>query len=399
MFGRSRRVIWTKGGSSGIQLMVAGLVAIVGLLPPAHAFAADPTTRWVDSDGHAGPIHGCDGSRVAFRQIQRAVTASGTADTVLVCPGVYEEDVEIHSGRTGLTLRSVDPHQAVIAPRTVDNGYGAILVVDSDVPGVRVKGFRLSARTGGQCQQIGYAVLALGRAAVLRDNAISVTGGDPYGPCGLSAGIQIGTRAMAIANSVVGFKGGGIVSSGGGSIVARNTLRQLPAGRSLPDQCVGGGIYAFGDDMHVRANRIVGLATANYSLCDGIYQAYPIRDVVIRDNVVRYAFSAIAVGNGATNALVADNVVLDSKGRFALLLYDLIDSTIRGNRVTGSASPGLWVRDDSHGLIIHDNDLRGNAGLDCLDESAGNGTMGTANTWRRNLGDDSRPKGICRASP
>jgi hypothetical protein len=34
-------------------------------------------------------------------------------------------------------------------------------------------------------------------------------------------------------------------------------------------------------------------------------------------------------------------------------------------------------------------------GLDCQDQSSGNGTAGTDNTWQKNLGDSAKPPGIC----
>ena len=34
-------------------------------------------------------------------------------------------------------------------------------------------------------------------------------------------------------------------------------------------------------------------------------------------------------------------------------------------------------------------------GLDCQDQSSGNGTAGTDNTWQKNLGDSAEPPGIC----
>jgi hypothetical protein len=42
-----------------------------------------------------------------------------------------------------------------------------------------------------------------------------------------------------------------------------------------------------------------------------------------------------------------------------------------------------------------DNDLSGNDGIDCVDRSRGDGTGGTANIWRRNIGDESDPHDIC----
>jgi hypothetical protein len=65
-------------------------------------------------------------------------------------------------------------------------------------------------------------------------------------------------------------------------------------------------------------------------------------------------------------------------------------------RTLTSFGQGIRVHGESHS--IHDNDFRGNSGIDCVDASKGDGTSGTANTWIRNLGRESDPRGICRRS-
>jgi hypothetical protein len=40
--------------------------------------------------------------------------------------------------------------------------------------------------------------------------------------------------------------------------------------------------------------------------------------------------------------------------------------------------------------------LDDNGAHDCHDETAGGGTAGTANIWRKNQGDTATPPGICR---
>jgi nitrous oxidase accessory protein NosD len=47
------------------------------------------------------------------------------------------------------------------------------------------------------------------------------------------------------------------------------------------------------------------------------------------------------------------------------------------------------------GNSFHDNDFRGNLGVDCYDGSSGSGTASTANTWTNDLGNIQSPEGIC----
>jgi hypothetical protein len=67
---------------------------------------------------------------------------------------------------------------------------------------------------------------------------------------------------------------------------------------------------------------------------------------------------------------------------------------VRGNRAFNNTKVGLHL-----GLGTDDVFLIGNKalrnGLDCQDQSRGDGTAGTDNTWQKNLGDSARPAGIC----
>ena len=82
---------------------------------PAGA-AASGTTRIVDDDGRASSVS-CEAANPAPHSIQAAVDLSASGDTILVCPGVYEEQLKIVS--KDLTIRGVtsgDLNQVLIKP-------------------------------------------------------------------------------------------------------------------------------------------------------------------------------------------------------------------------------------------------------------------------------------------
>ena len=75
--------------------------------------------------------------------------------------------------------------------------------------------------------------------------------------------------------------------------------------------------------------------------------------------------------------------------------------TVRNNIVQGSTrsatAPGRGIRlqAGSQGVIVANNAVTGSSDVDCVDESTGTGTAGTADTWTQNAGRTSTPVGLC----
>lgn len=77
-------------------------------------------------------------------------------------------------------------------------------------------------------------------------------------------------------------------------------------------------------------------------------------------------------------------------------------NTVEGNDVTGSGRDGLRVTDRSEDNTFTDNSAlitNDSSGLDCRDQTDGDGTAGTANTYTGNVGDTDDPDGICAPAP
>jgi ribosomal protein S27E len=91
--------------------VVALLVARQGAIPAG----ADPVMLVVDDDGFATATD-CDATTVTFNTIQTAVDAASPGDTILVCPGTYNEQVVVDE--SGLTVQG-SGGGTVIAPTTV----------------------------------------------------------------------------------------------------------------------------------------------------------------------------------------------------------------------------------------------------------------------------------------
>lgn len=77
-----------------------------------------PATLVVDDDGLAA-VGDCDATTSAFPTIQAAVDAAGPGDTILVCPGVYDEQVTIR--KAGLTVEGSGIDSTIVKPTGLPN--------------------------------------------------------------------------------------------------------------------------------------------------------------------------------------------------------------------------------------------------------------------------------------
>jgi hypothetical protein len=196
-----------------------------------------------------------------------------------------------------------------------------------------------------------------GATATVKQNRLPGSG------CPVHTGIRFGSAAepttgsgLAQQNVVAGFETTGIAGTEAGSdvTVAGNTI-------TGPGTAVE---VAFGARGVVHANQISGADT-------GI---------------------SLFVPAGARNVVEANTVL--SSGR-AIDLVDVDRTRIASNRVRAN-DEGIVADSNSEQNLFQSNQARGNATVDCRDESTGGfGTAGTSNTWKANRGASSEPPGIC----
>jgi hypothetical protein len=114
------------------------LVKLMALLVAslcAGAAVGRAATLAVDDDGKATPLN-CDAGDAAFGTVQAAVNAAVSGDTVYVCPGIYDEQVELTTSH--LTIRGAGAGLTVLRPAAAvgnaTNAFGnpvaAIILVD-----------------------------------------------------------------------------------------------------------------------------------------------------------------------------------------------------------------------------------------------------------------------------
>lgn len=92
------------------------------------------------------------------------------------------------------------------------------------------------------------------------------------------------------------------------------------------------------------------------------------------------------------------NVLLDG---IAVSASGVGQYELRGNHALRNAKVGIHLGEKTDDALLANNTARGNGVLDCQDESppgdgtVGDGTAGTENTWRNNVGPNDDPDGIC----
>jgi hypothetical protein len=415
---------------TGISLVA--VAALVASITPVSA--ATGTTRYVDGDGHASPGN-CGGPGHAFRHIQGAVNASGDNDTVIVCPGTYQEQVVIKGDRDGLTLRSSTPFGAIIrTPASLASLPGApgftTLVAIQKVDGVTVRGFKTIARSAAPCSLVVATIAAIGsKRTAIRGNRLLAPGTGPTSACAQIYGIFVvdaleSASSARSSSATIGFNevrdtvGIGI-GSGGFSReinvdIVHNSVRAYfgdpPAGASSVAALPSGGDFGIGlfgrNQGTVRDNVIQGssdapLGGAGWIAGIGILPvesdagAFSNDPIDVHDNTVRRVFYGIYVV-GADDLDIHRNQVTNTL--LGLLFSQVKDSTVQRNEV-GAKSLGIAVDAQSSHNTVRDNTV-GGIGGGCDDASIGTGTAGTANHWSGNIASvPSNPAGICAVVP
>ena len=103
----------------------------------------------------------------------------------------------------------------------------------------------------------------------------------------------------------------------------------------------------------------------------------------------------------ATALTIRQNEITDNAGS-GIALFDADSNLFKSNHIerngvpAGDTTDGFRVDTKSNGNRILENRLNTNEAHDCHDESAGDGTAGTANSWINNRGETQNRPGLCR---
>jgi hypothetical protein len=402
----------------GPAVALAVLAASLTVVPAAAA-----STIVVAADGQAA-VGDCAATTPAPTSIQVAVNGAAPGSTIVVCPGSYKELVTVGAGKDGLTIAAA---RSFAAKLRVPAGVSAeaLLTIDGS-DGVTVRGLSLLGGDGKSCGTVEAGILLRDtQDSVVRGNWLAPTAENTLADCSFAYGIAIdggGDPKVAGAVPASAFIGwnlvrdprfGGILVAGDetSATIQRNSIRywhtamaptrvvrRAPAGLNGVFGTVGIGVES-GADAVIKDNAVSSGPDASVGggvqpvstpvLFEGI-AAKGAGTVRIVENLVQRTLRGIAVSDNAITR-VTDNRVRTT--RTGILAAD-VDARILRNTVRDS---DLGISTSAEGQTFRENALVDNGRADCLDESTGSGTLGTANTWSGNSGTVSYPVGICGA--
>ena len=234
---------------------------------------------------------------------------------------------------------------------------------------------RFTANNRGIIGQAGTGVLFTSGAAndvTVSDNLFERHGsaavnsiGDPN-PANRSVGIVISTNRSVDDSSFA------VINNANGALVERNQATKAPSAED------GTIIFIVGNTDHLTVARNILSGDVGTGIsANAAFGAGPSTNLLIDSNVIRDRTTGISINDNHSTVTVRSNVVQNSTRSG--------DIPGRGIRLTAGSS----------GVAVTSNAVSGSSDVDCVDESHGSGTAGTADIWTRNAGRTSTPAGLC----
>jgi parallel beta-helix repeat protein len=385
-----------------------------------------------------------------FTSINAAVAAASPGDTIRVCPGQYNESVQVNKtltleARPGEAdrnpTRTPNPQRdAIVQPPAAGSSGFLVTADDVVIDGFVVQGTTNNAGINLDRQHSGYQVrdnlirdntfgLYLNtngaRRTVIDDNAFvnnnrpgSAAGNGIYSDQGVSNARITDNFFTKQTNAALIFVGDGTAAQDQFNLQIReNTMiddapvilvnaHDAVIRDNVSLRSAGSGIFFGGNVRNVTVSDNV--------LRDGAFTGINLRTNAfgnapqantnnrITDNVVRgFGDSGIRLREGASGNLVAGNRVSDNgKGNDpttgdGISLENAQNNVVRDNRSRNNRRDGIRVDALSAGNRIVGNRLRHNGEHDAHDDSIGSGTAGTANLWEHNFCKTENRPGLC----
>jgi len=336
---------------------IALLALVIGISSVSDAMAGVQTLV-VDDDGNA--VEGdCDsGTAADYDNIQEAVDNAGTGDIIIVCPGTYNESVDVDTVEDlsikGITKPIVDGSSPAfvitkdgthLAGFEVKNDDGDCIVIAAN--DVKINGILTSG-----CEDDGIEADGL---------RISIRGSN------LSGNDDNGIECNDCDDAVI--KGNVISDNGDHGVLCRSCDGSVIQGNVANGNGDDGiRLTSSSDGNLVRGN------TANGNGDDGI--------------VLRSGSDENTIANNTTNGNDDNGIEVDGD-----------DNTIRNNTANNNGDNGIHLEDDAEMNDVAHNTTNDNSDLGIFDESTSQDNTFDKNRCRNNGSDSddgSEPDGLCK---
>ncbi|MEV7557650.1 right-handed parallel beta-helix repeat-containing protein [Streptomyces sp. NPDC089795] len=364
-----------------------------------------------------------------YSTIGAAVAAAVAGDTVHVCPGIYNEIVEVNKANLILEGESTlpancdqfaapDPAVDSVIEATSPSGEG---IVNLREDGIRFQGFTVQNNQGSTLG--GYGI-----NTVVGHSGYLITGNVIQGnPAGMYYNTSGATQSQVTRNCIrlnnTGFQsqpaaGNGIYSDQGldNALIDNNAFFQNRNGAITLDKFQNVvrvnihhnvshqddallNIFRSNDSV-VADNQAVGNTGAAVFVGDDNHNLQILRNTLQNsyDGIRTQTFSTA----GSDQVTIAGNTVQNAThDGISAGPNSLTASTVSDNTVTGSGRDGVLIENNggNNGNTVTRNLLQSSVRYDCEDLTTGTGTAGTANTWTDNRATTSNPAALCPAKP
>jgi hypothetical protein len=173
-----------------MRLLRLSIVLAVSVAALAVVGTAGAAVLYVSPSTVVVPPFGTSCTFPGSNSIQAAVTVANPGDTIVVCDGVYSEQVTVSKS---LTL-SGSGNSIVQPPTTTLAGNGDVVTVNGGAT-VQMSGFIVRGPGPGGCASIQAGIRVTDDATLnLNDTAVRDIADNPFGGCQNGEGIRVGTR-------------------------------------------------------------------------------------------------------------------------------------------------------------------------------------------------------------
>ena len=395
-------------------LSVIGLLALVAsslvlFMAPAHALAYA-----VVND--AATPNDCGGRVANFTSIQAAVTAVDSGGLILVCPGTYNETVNVNKSLTiqgyqhGVPTSSRTPGGPNESTVQGNSTTGVFYVTASNVlidgftvqnnaqgPGIYVAGGTNNDNIQNNIVRSNvFGVYFNGTNNLLHDNLItnnnqagSASGNGVYG--------DQGAYNLSIYRNTITNQGQGILYSSTNGSTSCNDLPPINFvniySNTIRDVAGGFILFICGNNVSIHDNTLSNTAAPNFG-ASGIYLADVTNTKVYSNTITRANRSGVYIDcyglfteTVPTGVSIYSNSITGSGTNGITVGCSTTGGvTTYSNTANNNAQYGLDYEAAANGNLIKANTATGNW-LDCLDQGH--------NTWNSNRGNSASPPGIC----